>query len=226
MNPVETQWFGNRLAEYVRDGATIINVGSGTAAYRRQTNPHIHHDLFEPLAARNIAVIHVDLKEDDGVDLMGDITDAGFAETLRQYHPAAILCNNLLEHIQDRLAFCRAMLDILPSDAYIFASVPKSYPYHANPIDTMFRPDVAELAGQFPGTTLIEGEILECGTHRDMNQYYRKIAPRRWVVTKAKRALRVFMPFHKPHEWLEWISGRARVHPGTPIRVTCVVLKK
>lgn len=118
------------------------------------------------------------------------------------------------------------MLDILPRNAYIFASVPKSFPYHANPIDTMFRPDVVELAGQFPGTTLIEGEILECGTHRDMNQYYKKIAPRRWVVTKATRALRVLMPFHKPHEWLKWISGRARVHPGTPIRVTCVVLKK
>lgn len=226
MNPIEVKWFRNKLDKYVEDGATIINVGSSTGVYRRKVKPHIHRDLFEPLAARNITVIHVDFKEDEGVDLVGDITNPSFVETLRQYHPAAVMCNNVLEHVENRKAFCEAIIDILPSDAYIFASVPKKYPFHPDPIDTMFRPDVNELAAKFPGTTLTEGEILECGTHRDRDRYYRKVIPRLWMVMKVKRVLRMFMPFYKSHQWLRWISGPARVHPDTPILVTCVVLKK
>ena len=36
-------------------------------------------------------------------------------------------------------------LDLLPIGGLIFVTVPLSYPYHRDPIDTMFRPSLAEL---------------------------------------------------------------------------------
>jgi hypothetical protein len=136
------------------------------------------------------------------------------------------MCNNLLEHIKNRSAFCTAILDILPSGGYIFASVPRQYPYHADPIDTMFRPGVEELAAQFPGTALIEGEVLECGSRREMDRYYRRTTPRLWLIAGVKRRLRRFMPFYKPHQRLTLASGQERAGPDTPILVTSVLLEK
>lgn len=222
----ESLWFQQKIEQYVNEGDTIINVGSSTAEFRERIQPHIHENLFLPLEGKNAKVYHVDLKQAEGVDLAGDLMDPGFYMQLKGLEPKGIICSNLLEHLENRKELCGALVGLLSYNSYIFASVPKNYPSHLDPIDTMFRPNVAELVAQFPGVMLVEGEILECGTHRDMEQYYSKAAPSQWIIEETKRTLKMFMPFYKPRKWIKLISGRDRPHPDTPISITCVVLKK
>lgn len=55
------------------------------------------------------------------------------------------------------------MLDLIPQNGYLILSVPNAFPYHPDPIDTLFRPTVDELVALFPGTHCVAAEIVPCG---------------------------------------------------------------
>src|SRR5581483_3183181 len=44
-------------------------------------------------------------------------------------------------------------------------TVPRSYPYHADPIDTGFRPSPSEHAALLPGFTLVHREVIDDETY-------------------------------------------------------------
>ncbi|HEX2383454.1 MAG TPA: hypothetical protein VHI95_12505, partial [Acidimicrobiales bacterium] len=43
-------------------------------------------------------------------------------------------------------------------------TVPRGFPYHADPIDTMYRPSVADLTADLSGFKLVIGDEVACGT--------------------------------------------------------------
>ncbi len=59
------------------------------------------------------------------------------------------------------------LASVIHEGGYIFVSVPYKYPYHRDPINTMFRPTIRELAALFPGTEIYKGEIINCGSYMD-----------------------------------------------------------
>jgi hypothetical protein len=139
----------------------LLNLGSSTRAFREVTKPHIHQELFGPLAAAGIEVFHSDLKQADGVDLAGDILDPAIRTDLRARRFKCLLCSNLLEHVRDREAVAAACEQIVGPGGLILATVPSSYPYHADPIDTCFRPTPDALAAAFAGSeTLLAEELV------------------------------------------------------------------
>jgi hypothetical protein len=116
------------------------------------------------------------------------------------------VCSNLLEHLTDRAAFARAMTKILPAGGIAIVTVPRSYPFHADPIDTGYRPLPDEIATLFPSCTLVRGEVVDDTTYatelrqKGMRRAFRSVvgAARPWgVAAKAQRArLRwLFKPF-------------------------------
>lgn len=127
----------------------LLNLGSSTRAFREAAKPHIQRELFGPLAAAGVAVVHSDLKRADGVDVAGDILDPAVRADLEARGFRCILCANLLEHVRDRGAVAAACEEIVGPGGLILATVPSSYPFHADPIDTGFRPSPAELAAVF-----------------------------------------------------------------------------
>ena len=161
----EAQWLARRMEEL---GAAalypMVNLGSQTEEFRARTQPWIDHYLFAPARRHGRKVIHVDLQDAPGVDLVGDLTEPAFLQQLRQLRVRSVLCNNLLEHVTNRERIAGAILDLLPPGGYVFLTVPLHFPYHPNPIDTMFRPRIAELAELFPGTRLTRAAELDCGT--------------------------------------------------------------
>lgn len=141
----------------------ILNIGSSTLHFRTQVQPFIDANIFAPLTAAGYEVLHLDMKPDEGVDIVGDLTDTAFQQKLiTTYSAKLFLCSNLLEHIASpgREQLCVIMQDLLPQNGYLLVSVPYDYPYHKDPIDTMFRPDVQTLASLFPALTLVKGEIV------------------------------------------------------------------
>jgi 2-polyprenyl-3-methyl-5-hydroxy-6-metoxy-1,4-benzoquinol methylase len=128
----------------------------------------------------------------------------------------SVFCSNLLEHVVERNAICRTLLSIIPSGGFLFISVPFSFPYHPDPIDTRFRPTVEELVALFPGTHLVHSAVV-------VGETFLKLRSRN-LITFALTLTRCLMPFYKPVGWwrnrgyLPWFFRR--------VSATCVVLRK
>ncbi|MBM3465470.1 MAG: methyltransferase type 11 [Armatimonadetes bacterium] len=211
----EARWLSERLAE-IEAISPLLHVGSASEDFRVRGQPWIDEMVFRPLRARGVSVVHVDAQAARGVDVVGDLTDPDCLARLREEAPRSILCSNLLEHLRDRGPLCQAMVDILPASGWLLVTVPFRYPYHADPIDTMYRPDVRELAATFPGTRLVRGDVVRCGTWWD----YVATSPRAVLMT----LIRLCTPWRSPRSWftavchVPWIFRR--------FEATCVVLQK
>lgn len=149
------------------DISPLLNLGSSTRAFREQAKPHIERQLFAPLRAAGVAVFHSDLKQADGVDLAGDILDPAVRADLKGRGFRALLIANMLEHVEDRAAVIAACAEIVGPGGLILATVPSSFPYHADPIDTGYRPDPAALAAAFAGSVPVLMETVTGRTYRE-----------------------------------------------------------
>ena len=160
----ESLWFKKMIERHVQPNSLVLNIGSSTKEFIEVEQPYIKQNLFDELSKKECQIKNVDIKQADGVDLVGDVTDANFVETLKKLNPASIVCSNLLEHLEDRKTFCDALVKIMNKETLLIISVPYSFPYHEDPIDTMYRPNLDELQIAFPSLKLVEGDIVDCGT--------------------------------------------------------------
>ena len=145
----------------------LLNLGSSTRTFREQAKPHIERELFAPLRAAGVELVHSDLKQADGVDLAGDILDPAVRAALKGRGFRALLIANMLEHVRDREAVIAACEEIVGPGGLILATVPSSFPYHADPIDTGYRPVPAELAAAFRGSEALLTEEVRGRTWRE-----------------------------------------------------------
>ena len=129
-----------RILLDLRGISPLLNLGSSTRHFRETTQPHIERELFGPLREAGVKVVHCDLKKDVGVDVAGDILESEVMRRLKTRGFKCILLSNLLEHVRDRAAVALACEEIVGPGGFILATVPSSYPYHADPIDTYYRP--------------------------------------------------------------------------------------
>ena len=142
----EAQWVKARLADLpLRAGARVLDIGSSTLEYRTVRQPHITELVHNPLLARGLAITCGDIKEGEGVDLVIDLSrrDLPAAAFAQPYD--LVICSNILEHIVDRETFIGNVLRFCATPGYLLCTVPHQFPYHADPIDTMYRPDTTEL---------------------------------------------------------------------------------
>ncbi|MEJ7596862.1 MAG: hypothetical protein WKG01_03035 [Kofleriaceae bacterium] len=166
MRPTEAAWIANQLAALpIATISPFLNIGSSTAEFRERKQPHIDREIFAPLRAKGVEIIHADLKDAPGVDVAGDLADPQIQARLRERQPRAALSSNLLEHVRDPGQFARLMRSLVAPGGFVIVTVPRSYPFHADPIDTGFRPSPEELAALFPGTRLVVGEVVADSTY-------------------------------------------------------------
>ena len=140
------------------DISPLLNLGSSTRAFRERTKPHIETELFAPLRAAGVEVVHCDRKAEDGVDVVGDVLDPALQSALAERGFRCVLLANLLEHVADRPTVAAACERIAGPGGLILATVPSSFPYHADPIDSGYRPSPGELAALFGGSRPILAE--------------------------------------------------------------------
>jgi len=168
MLEVEARWVGETLDGLgTQQLSPILNIGSATLEFRQQVQPWIDRWIFAPLRERGVEVCHLDVQAGAGVDLRGDLSDEGFVSSLLERRYRTVLCCNLLEHVADPGSVCAIIERLIDEGGYIVVTVPRDFPYHPDPIDTMFRPEPNDLAGLFPSCRLVNGAILDCGTGWD-----------------------------------------------------------
>jgi hypothetical protein len=213
----EARWLGQQLSRMPPDELyPMCNIGSSTEHYRQVEQPYIDRYLFAPARIRELPVIHVDLKPAAGVDMVGDLTKPSFLKRLANVHFRSVMCCNLLEHVTDRTIVRDAILSILSQSGYIIATVPYRFPYHEDPIDTMYRPTIEELAALFVGTSVHKAAVVRASRFAyEMQGNYR---------TLCRMIARASVPFYRPAGWRANLRKFGALMAG--YQVSCVVLRK
>jgi len=218
MRHSEALWIARQLmALPVSAHAPVLNVASSTAEFRERRHPHIDQVVFAPLRAAGIELIHTDMKEATGVDIPGDLRDPAVQHRLRNCGARTLLCCNLLEHVPDPIDLARVLTSLLSPGAVLIVTVPQSYPYHPDPIDTGFRPTPTELAGLFQGCQVLVAETLTDVTYaRDLAS--QGLAGLRKGARSLVGALRPFHPIGRAQrDRLRWLFK--------PFKVSCIALR-
>lgn len=214
----DSKWLEGALSEFKNDELSpILNIGSSTKKFREIDQPHIYQNVFKPLESRGIKVIHADLKDAEGVDVAADIFDDEAIKKLLAYNPRSIICTHMFEHVQDREDLEKRLMSLLPKDGIFFITVPYSYHYHADPIDTMYRPSPDELAELFQGQKIIKKEVLIAGN------YWEKIR-KRPITLFCRHFFRFFAPFAGLKQWKR--SMRKLYWLFNPYKVSAIMGRK
>jgi hypothetical protein len=218
MFEAEACWLRRALEAFPPERLSpLLNLGSSSAVVREAIQPWIDAEVFCPLRTRGVETVHVDMRELPGVDVQADLTDAVDVERLSALRPNALLCCNLLEHVLEPKQLARHCLDLLPVGGLVFVTVPFSYPYHRDPIDTMYRPSPSDLCQLFGGARMLDGTILGAGV-----SYRDAVRERPWIL--LRHLWRFPVPFLSLERWkrsmtrLYWLVAE--------YRITCAVFEK
>lgn len=215
----EAQWWRHIIDELEPSLLyPMLNVGSSTGHFRTVEQPYIDLYLFRPAREKGHKVVHLDTKDNVGVDIVGDLTKESFRETLAAMNFNSVFCSHLLEHVAEdaRVPICAAISRVLPKGGYLFISCPHRFPYHPDPIDTRFRPTTDDLMALFPGTLVVASKEVFGGT------YLQRLCeqPRQGV----REMVKLFLPFYKPHYWV--VNLGYFMYLFRHFSSSCVVLRK
>jgi hypothetical protein len=214
----EAKWLANIIYSLNPNSVfPMLNIGSSNKKFREQEQPWIDELLFKPARTKGYSVIHTDIKNDIGVDIVGDLCSLDFLKKLSEMNIQSVICSNLLEHINNREEISKIISSIVPKNGYLFVTVPYKYPYHCDPIDTMFRPNIQELSSLFPDFKIVNGEILPGG-------YLVKSTTTTPILYTLAMLIRLILPIYQPLRWLD--SLKYALWLFKDISVSCVVLEK
>ena len=214
----EAKWLANIIYSLNPNSVfPMLNIGSSNKKFREQEQPWIDELLFKPARTKGYSVIHTDIKNDIGVDIVGDLCSLDFLKKLSEMNIQSVICSNLLEHINNREEISKIISSIVPKNGYLFVTVPYKYPYHRDPIDTMFRPNIQELSSLFPDFKIVNGEILPGG-------YLVKSTTTTPILYTLAMLIRLILPIYQPLRWLD--SLKYALWLFKDISVSCVVLEK
>ena len=196
MFAAEAAWLADRLAAFPAAELTpLLNIGSSTREFREREQPWIAERLLHPLERRGVEIVHLDCRDGPGIDLRADILDdADFARVGTAAY-RSLLCCNLLEHVVDAGEFARRCTALVRPGGLIVASVPRSYPRHGDPIDTLYRPTPEALAALFPGMQCLAAAVIDAG-----ESYLDAVGRRPWLL--LRHAARLPFPFVDREKWL------------------------
>jgi SAM-dependent methyltransferase len=200
----------------------VLNLGSSTLHFRQVAEPHIESRIFEPLKRRGVTVVHSDLKAAPGVDIVGNIYDPLVAQRLRDIGAKLILCCNMLEHITDPRQFMLICSSLLKPGGKLLITVPYSYPYHPDPIDTYLRASPQQVASLAEGFEVSESDILIDVTY--LHDLVREKSGPQLARHFASHLAKLFWPFSDINAW------KARYHRYLWLfrryKITCVLLTR
>jgi hypothetical protein len=196
MFDAEARWIADRLADIPGEQLSpLLNVGSSTKEFRDKTQPWIGRTLLAPLTARGVDIVHLDCRQGDGIDICADLLDDAEFARLPPNGYRSLLCCNIIEHVWQPRELARRCAELVAPGGIIVATVPRSYPRHGDPIDTMYRPTPDEIAGLFPDCAILAGEILDVG------ESYRDEVRRRPLIL-LRHLARLPLPFLGIEKWL------------------------
>lgn len=161
MRLIEARWLQASLSIIPTEQLSpVLEIGSSSLEYRTVHKPYIEQLVHAPLRERGVRIVTADLRAEQGVQIIGDIYAPEVQAQMAKVRARTLLLCNLLEHLTEPRRFAKVCTNLVVPGGRIIVTVPHDYPYHLDPIDTMFRPGVAEIQALFEETYLESGDIL------------------------------------------------------------------
>lgn len=197
----EAQWIEKALEKLdLPDTTTVLDIGSSDTHYRTTVQPHIDRHIHQPLIKKGVNIHFLDMKEHEGVDIALDLADKSLPDTVFSDSYSLILCCNILEHVADRDIFIHNLLRFASDSTRLMLTVPRVFPKHNDPIDTMYRPSISELKksiDRHAKCNVIEAQELVI-TEKEYYQY----SAGRWLHRINLLPLRMILRWYlKPLRW-------------------------
>lgn len=220
MLPKEAAVMGQWLAETEFGSDSVcLNLGSSTRVFREHVQPYIQADIIAPLERRGVRVVHCDLKADDGVDEVGDLLDPNVQARLARYSADLLICSNMLEHLPEIQPFVDACARVVRPGGLCLITVPRSFPYHPDPLDTMYRPTPQQVAALLPDWEIVEAADVAAGNLRE-----EIAAEPRPATALIRQIVRAALPFYRPQHW--WPAAHKLAWLFRDYRVSLVMLRR
>lgn len=129
------------------EGARVLlNIGCQTLEFRESLQPWVG-DLFKTLEAKsNLKVVHCDLFDNPGVDVVLDVLDPRLDSILKPYRGSIVMLSNLLENVENPFGVLKSLENWMRKGQILVLSGPTLFPWHPDPIDNMFRPNLTEIS--------------------------------------------------------------------------------
>jgi hypothetical protein len=176
----------------------VINLGSGNIEQLEKAKPWVSKNVFDPLKKTQAQVLHVDAENFPGVDIVQDLSlpnSLSFSDHLNG--SKLFILASVLEHIPRKAhrEFLKKIYAKMSSSDGLIITVPNDYPYHADPIDNMYRPSPDDLKKLLP-LKWLAAEIIITGSYREefLNM---------GLLKKIRKLLKPLWIFQKPAKWLE-----------------------
>jgi len=147
----------------------IINLGSGNAEQLNRNKPWVSMHVFNLFEKSKAKILHVDAEDFPGVDIVQDLSlpnPLSFCDHLKG--SKLFILASVLEHIpkEAHAEFLKRIYSKMKSKDGLIITLPCDYPYHADPIDNMYRPSLNELKKLLP-LIWLEAEIVSAGSYRE-----------------------------------------------------------
>lgn len=149
---VETAaWIRDRLAAIdLPSGGRVADLGSSTLHYRTVDQPHVDGEVLAPLRDRGLTISHVDIKEDEGVDVVFDVGDAK-ADPLTAIGSDfdLVLSVGMLQVVPDWRRGVEVLAALTAPGGWLLAESPHVFRRVFDPEDNFWRPSPDDLVAAF-----------------------------------------------------------------------------
>lgn len=194
----ESIWIADKIKEILpEEPFPVLNIGSSTLAYRTEKQPFIQNNIFNLFSDEKKQVIHLDMKGDDGIDLVGDLSDENFRRLVKKLKPKLILCNNILMYLNKntRKELSKILFEILAENGYLIITNSLVFPPSPDPVEAYYRATPEKMyKSLFGNFYLIDQNIAK--TEYSFYKFL-KSKPKLILI----KLLRFFMPWYKSKEW-------------------------
>ncbi len=118
-----------RIARIIEGSGEILDVGGGLRIDRSRNNRFEPKNTWmqERMKERGVRYKVLDYVPDYHPDIVGDVQNLPLADNSQE----AIICNAVLEHVEDPFKAARELYRTLKSGGFCFVYVPFLYYYHA-----------------------------------------------------------------------------------------------
>lgn len=227
----EAKWIGNELGRLIHLGniKKVLNIGSSTADSWTSVQKHVKEFVMLPLEKSNISIVNTDIKDGEGVEIAGDLNDEEFIKKLNEDKFDLIICSNLLEHVESPVRIASHISQLVRKGSFAIITVPRNYPYHPDPEDYLFRPDINGLKDLFRGLDCVSAAIVEGRRALVKNNRIKYCSNYIQVLINDPRLLiltflRLITPFYRYSNWKKTAGYLPYIFK--PFSVTCMVLVK
>lgn len=144
----ESLWIGSKLKKILPENPfPVLNVGSSTEKYRKVHQPYVQQNIFNLFGNEKEQVIHLDMKQAEGVDLVGNLYDSNFLEKIKKIKVKTVFCNNILMYLEkeQRENLADIFYEILDSGSYLLISNSYMFPAAPDPKEAYYRNNAEEM---------------------------------------------------------------------------------